>query len=117
MGAAAPSAARQDWPPTCLWVGCFLFVLPRALAGSRELYVLAGPAAWQCPALLLDMRQLRQLVWAACREAAVEQLIDVATGGRYEGGLISDPFGISRADAAAYIAGGVLAVLKGGRGG
>jgi len=43
----------------------------------------------------------------------VERLIEVATGGRYEAGLIDTPFGISRTDAAAYIAGGVLNVLKG----
>ncbi|GAB4815568.1 hypothetical protein N2152v2_002614 [Parachlorella kessleri] len=49
------------------------------------------------------------------REAAVERLIEVATGGRYEAGLIDTPGGISRADAAAYIAGGVLNVLKGER--
>ena len=53
----------------------------------------------------------------ACREAAVERLIEVATGGRYEAGLIDTPFGISRTDAAAYIAGGVLNVLKGASGG
>ncbi len=43
----------------------------------------------------------------------MERLIDVATGGRYDAGLIDNSIGISRTDAAAYIGGGVLAVLKG----
>ena len=32
-------------------------------------------------------------------EAAVAQLIEVATGGAYEPGLINEPFGVSRGDA------------------
>ena len=43
---------------------------------------------------------------------AVARLVDVATGGAYDPGLIQEPFGIRRQDAAAYIAGGVLAVLQ-----
>jgi uncharacterized protein (DUF1499 family) len=45
---------------------------------------------------------------------AVQQLISVATGGKYEPGLINEPFGVSRADAAGYIAKGVLTVLTNG---
>lgn len=45
---------------------------------------------------------------------AAQRLIDVATGSYYEPGLLDSPFGISRGDAAAYIAGGVAAVLQGG---
>jgi hypothetical protein len=45
---------------------------------------------------------------------SAQRLIDVATGSYYEPGLLDSPFGISRGDAAAYIAGGVAAVLQGG---
>lgn len=47
-------------------------------------------------------------------EDAVSQLIAVATGGQYEPGLINEPFGISKLDAAGYIVKGVLAVLQNG---
>ncbi|KAK9836928.1 hypothetical protein WJX81_000307 [Elliptochloris bilobata] len=46
---------------------------------------------------------------------AVDQLVAVATGGSYESGLINAPFGIRRADAAAFIAGGFTATLQGKR--
>jgi uncharacterized protein (DUF1499 family) len=48
------------------------------------------------------------------QDAAVNQLIEVATGGKFEPGLINEPFGVSRADAAGYIAKGVLTVLTNG---
>ena len=48
-----------------------------------------------------------------CREAAIEQLVAVACGGAYEGGLIDSFGGIRQTDAAAYIAKGVLAVATG----
>ena len=45
---------------------------------------------------------------------AIQSLIDVATGGAYEPGLINTPFGVSRGDAAGYIAKGVIAVMVNG---
>lgn len=45
---------------------------------------------------------------------AIEHLIAVATGGAYAPGLINTPFGVSRLDAAGYIAKGVLAVMSNG---
>jgi len=45
---------------------------------------------------------------------AVESLVHIATGGDYKPGLIATPFGVSRGDAAEYIARGVLAVLQNG---
>ncbi|KAK9809270.1 hypothetical protein WJX72_012458 [[Myrmecia] bisecta] len=47
------------------------------------------------------------------REKAISHLIDVATGGSYDPGASQDPFGISPTDAAAYILGGVGAVVTG----
>jgi hypothetical protein len=43
--------------------------------------------------------------------AAVDRLLEVATGGAFEPGLVSDPFGIPRADAAGFIARSVAAAV------
>lgn len=48
------------------------------------------------------------------RNAAIAQLLAVATGGAYDPGLINTFGAISQTDAAAYIAKGVLAVATGG---
>jgi len=45
---------------------------------------------------------------------AINRLIEVATGGQFEPGLINEPFGVSKADAGMYIAKGVLTVLTNG---
>lgn len=45
---------------------------------------------------------------------AVDELIRIATGGDYEPGLIAEPFGVSRLEAAGYVVKGVLAVLQNG---
>ncbi|KAG7673061.1 hypothetical protein Ndes2526B_g05369 [Nannochloris sp. 'desiccata'] len=45
---------------------------------------------------------------------AINRLIEIATGGQFEPGLINEPFGVSRADAGMYIAKGVLTVLTNG---
>lgn len=42
---------------------------------------------------------------------ALAYLIDVATGGQYEPGLIEQPFGIPRGEAASFIAKGVFSVV------
>ena len=43
----------------------------------------------------------------------MERLIAVATGGRYNPGLVDAPYGISRSDAASFIAQGVVATVTG----
>ncbi|KAI3434790.1 hypothetical protein D9Q98_002848 [Chlorella vulgaris] len=48
------------------------------------------------------------------REEAIEQLISIATGARFDMGLIDSFGGVRQTDAAAYIAKGVLAVVSGG---
>ncbi|KAI8114301.1 hypothetical protein M9434_002427 [Picochlorum sp. BPE23] len=48
------------------------------------------------------------------RSEAIEKLIDVATGGAYDPSFIDSPFGVQQTDAAAYIAKGVIAVLRNG---
>eukprot|EP00887_Chlorella_sp_A99_P001120 scaffold14.g1120.t1 len=47
------------------------------------------------------------------RDAAIAQLVSIASGGDYSAGLIDSFAGISKGDAAAYIAKGVLAVATG----
>lgn len=49
------------------------------------------------------------------RDAAIAQLVSIASGGDYSAGLIDSFAGISKGDAAAYIAKGVLAVATGGQ--
>lgn len=46
------------------------------------------------------------------REAAIERLVSVSTGGTYAAQMIEAPFGVSQTDAAAFIAKGVLAVVQ-----
>lgn len=50
----------------------------------------------------------------ATTDDAVAALVAVACGGAYDPGLIAEPFGIRRQDAAAYIVGGVVAVIRNG---
>lgn len=48
------------------------------------------------------------------RTTAAQQLVDMATGGGMVDTLSTDPFGVSKTSAAAYILGGVAAVVTGG---
>ena len=95
--AAAAAAAEQPH-----WAGLTISPFPGALAALRHSTTPPPP-----PPLSLHRTP------PACREAAIEQLVAVACGGAYEGGLIDSFGGIRQTDAAAYIAKGVLAVATG----
>lgn len=108
--AVAGKARAADIPPPPKVGDC-----PECIGEVNDTLNSCTLSSTSCVSTLNDDRDHFVVPWEyeGSREAAVDRLIAVATGGQYEAGLISTPFGISRSDAAAYIAGGVMAVVKG----
>lgn len=93
-----------------------LLSIPHSQAQVNETLNACPLDAPSCISTLSDDEEHFAAPWQfdGTREEAIEQLISIATGARFDMGLIDSFGGVRQTDAAAYIAKGVLAVVSGG---